>query len=201
MKISRSLIRKIIKEEIETLSYDAKTISAEEQESALLAKDKAEDIEAVEDAWSGGSNLVHPVDYEDLSVDDKVQHGQEILAIGVVESILNDFLSKVISEQSSSPDRAVEIQDAIFSAIESQPGIAGLDLVQAVKTDVTDAGRGIPLTEAEVFEALDSMLEDDLVFFDDEEDAWFVSLEDLQAHRKEGGVWSDDKDYEAGFYR
>ena len=169
--------------------------------TALHDVNEAPDIEAVEDAWSGGSNLVHPVDYEDLSVDDKVQHGQEILAIGVVESILNDFLSKVISEQSSSPDRAVEIQDAIFSAIESQPGIAGLDLVQAVKTDVTDAGRGIPLTEAEVFEALDSMLEDDLVFFDDEEDAWFVSLEDLQAHRKEGGVWSDDKDYEAGFYR
>jgi hypothetical protein len=99
MKINTKQLKQIIKEQIETLSYEEKTISAEEAESAALARDKAEDIETVDDAWAGGSNLVHPVDFEDEAIDDKVSHGQEILTIGVVEGILRELAAQLKTEE------------------------------------------------------------------------------------------------------
>ena len=102
MKITKKQLARLIREEMQTLSYDQKTISAEEAESAELAKEKAEDIVPVEDAWDGGPNLVHPIDFEDLSVDDKVTHGQEIMQ--VVEGkirISARNLRRIIKEEKS----------------------------------------------------------------------------------------------------
>lgn len=186
MKITRKQIRQIIKEEIETLSQEEKTISAEEQESAFLARDRAEDLETVDDAWAGGSNLVHPIDFEDIALtDDKVVRGHQVLKI--VENIMNEGFMK---------ERFGEIENAIIAAVEEEPSIAGADLVDKLLNlaPVDD------LMQDEIFSVLDIMQEDGTIFFDSEDDAWFTTMEDLLAYR-EGGVWSDDEDYEAGWYR
>ena len=194
MKITRKQIRRIIREEIETLSQEEKTISAEEQESAMLARDRAEDLDAVEGAWEGGANLVHPIDFENESLtDDKVVRGHQILKI--VESIVSEGRMK---------ERYAEIEDAVLSIVSKTPSISGLELVDGVKKELEDYGMVDPSLEIEkeeVFSVLDNMQEEGSIFFDAEEDAWFLSMEDLMAYREEGGVWSDEKDYEAGWYR
>lgn len=175
---------------METLSQEQKAISAEEAESAALAVDKAEDIVPVKDAWDGGANLVHPIDFEAAALTgEKPVHGQQVSKI--VERIIMESFMKA---------RHGDIENSITSVIEMDPGIGGLALVKYVVSDTSDYGTEIPVEEEEVFAVLDNMLEDGLVFFDDEEDAWFLSMEDLLAYR-EGGVWSDDKDYEAGWKR
>ena len=99
MKITRNQIRMLIKEEMETLSSEQQTISTEQEESAALAKDRAEDIETVDSAWAGGPNLVAPVDFESESLTgEKSIHGQQILKI--VESLVDDKeLAMLIREQ------------------------------------------------------------------------------------------------------
>jgi len=190
MKITRKQIRRIIREEIETLSQEEKTISAEEQESAMLARDRAEDLDTVEDAWAGGANLVHPTDFEDEALtDDKVVRGHQVLKI--VENIMNEGSMK---------DRHIKIEDAILAVVESEQSIAGMELVQNVLNYEEELDFEVPLERDEIFSVLDNMQEDGTIFFDSEEDAWFTSMEHLVAYR-EGGVWSDDKDYEAGWYR
>ena len=104
-KMNIKQLRNIIMEEIETLSYEEQKITADQAESAELARDKAEDIETVEDAWAGGANLVHAVHWGDEATDDDVSRGQEIMAVGVVENILKDFLkdqNQSINEQNVS---------------------------------------------------------------------------------------------------
>jgi len=78
MKITKKQIRRIIREELETLAYEEQVISAEQEEDAALAKEKAEDIEAVPDAWAGGSNLVHSMDHSKAIDSDPVTRGQEV---------------------------------------------------------------------------------------------------------------------------
>ena len=190
MKITKQLLRKLIKEEMETLSQEQKAISAEEAESAALAVDRAEDIVPVENAWDGGANLVHPTDFEAAALDgEKPVHGQQILK--VVESFMLESYMK---------GRMIDIESSILDAIGDEPGIEGMKLASYVVSDSSSYGHEVPVEQDEVFAVLDIMLEDGTVFFDEEEDAWFTSLEDLTAW-KEGGVWSDDKDYDAGFYR
>jgi len=88
MKISNDRVRQIIREELETLSAEYQKISVDQEESAALARDKAEDLETV-DAWAGGPNLVAPVDFEAESLTgEKAVHGQQILKI--VEGILQE---------------------------------------------------------------------------------------------------------------
>jgi hypothetical protein len=94
-KIDIKQLQNIILEEIETLAYEEQKITADQAESAELAKDKAEDLEAVEDAWAGGPNLVHAVHWGDEAVDDDVQRGQEVLTVAVVESILKDLIESL----------------------------------------------------------------------------------------------------------
>jgi hypothetical protein len=115
MKITKKQLKRIIREEMgritsssrkarisedmETLSYDQKVISAEEAESAALARDRAEDLETVKDAWDGGANLVHPVDFETEALDgEKAVHAQQVLK--VTENKLRQIIrSRVLSEQ------------------------------------------------------------------------------------------------------
>jgi hypothetical protein len=171
MRVTRRQLRRIIKEELETLSYDAKTISAEEAESAELAKEKAEDIVPVEDAWDGGANLVHPVDFEALSVDDKVVHGQEVM------KVTESQLRRIIME-SYMKERYGQIEEIIYSVLEVAPGIAGMDLVDelqsiwAVEALNSDAP---PVDRDEIFSILDNLQEENEVFFDVEEDAWYMA--------------------------
>lgn len=85
----------MIMEEVETLAYEEQKITADQAESAELAKDKTEDLETVEDAWAGGPNLVHAVHWGDEAVDDDVQRGQEVMTVAVVESILKDLIESL----------------------------------------------------------------------------------------------------------
>ena len=94
--------------------------------------------------------------------------------------------------------RYTEMGDSIISAIEDEPGISGADIVDLVHYDF--AGK-FPVDKEEVFAILNDMLEDGTIFFDEENDAWFNKEEDLLAWREEGGAWSDEKDYDAGWRR
>ncbi len=191
MKITRNQIRRIIREELETLSQEQKAISAEEAESAALARDRAEDITTVKGAWSGGPNLVHPTDFEAASLTgEKPVHGQQIAKIA--ERIIREGEMKA---------RLGEIESSILSVVDMEPGLGGMDIINYVVSDSSDYGKGIPVTKEEVFAVLDTMLEDGKIFFDSENDMWFEYEEDLNMAREQGGLWSDEKDYEAGFYR
>ena len=79
MKITKRQLKRIIREELETLSYEERTITTAEEQSAALERDRAEDIDTVEDAWAGGPNLVHSMDHADAVDSDPVTRGQEVI--------------------------------------------------------------------------------------------------------------------------
>jgi|MDSV01.1.fsa_nt_gb hypothetical protein len=54
MKVSVNTLRRIIKEEL----------------GNMLDHEHVDEVEPEEDAWDGGDNLVHPVDYEDIAAPD-----------------------------------------------------------------------------------------------------------------------------------
>ena len=68
MKITKAMIRKIIREEVD----------------AELPEDLA-DVEAVEDAWGGGDNLVHDVDHSKVSTEESNVATPEVLELVVAE--------------------------------------------------------------------------------------------------------------------
>jgi len=121
-KINPQQLRKMIIEEIETLAYEEQELTVDQAESAELAREKAEDIETVEDAWAGGPNLVHAVHWGDESVDDDVTRGQEIMTIGVAESSTskNTGDTLVNEEYKNEPYfatvRSPEVQEMLLNA-------------------------------------------------------------------------------------
>ena len=68
MKITKAMIRKIIREEVD----------------AELPADLA-DVETVEDAWGGGDNLVHDVDHSKVSTEESNVASPEVLELVVAE--------------------------------------------------------------------------------------------------------------------
>ena len=84
-----------------------------------------------------------------------------------------------------------EIRESVIGIL-SGMFMGGRELAALVRDD------GIPVTENEVFTVLDGMLADGTVVFDVEEDEWWT-IEDWNRYNEEGGVWSDERDYEAGF--
>ena len=68
MKITKAMIRKIIREEVD----------------AELPADLA-DVEAVEDAWGGGDNLTHDVDHSKVSTEKSNVASPEVLELVVAE--------------------------------------------------------------------------------------------------------------------
>ena len=103
-------------------------------------------------------------------------------------------LRRIIREAIAPGPTGFSLQDIALGIVKDNPGMAGLDIVDTVQYQPAFKGT----SQSEILNALDPMLEDGLLFFDEEEDAWFTSQEDLLAYR-EGGVWSDEQDYEAGF--
>ena len=60
---------------------------------------------------------------------------------------------------------------ALERALTDNPGIAGLDLVSLVKQDsLFDS-----LTQEDIFNTLDELVEDGTAYFDVEEDAWYYA--------------------------
>ena len=131
-RITSSHRRTGIREEMETLSYDQKVISAEEAESAALERDRAEDLETVEDAWAGGANLVHPVDFETESLDgEEAVHAQQVLK--VTENKLRQMIrrekNRVLYEQGGWD---VETGSALVDFAQAWAGLGGAVQEQVV---------------------------------------------------------------------
>ena len=85
---------------------------------------------------------------------------------------------------------------ALEVTIQENPGIDGKKLMSVVRGDPIFHGTD----DSTMFSMLDELIEDGTVFFDTEEDAWWLPG-DWKAYNEEGGVWSDERDYEAGFKR
>ncbi len=110
---------------------------------------------------------------------------------------------RAILYESVMSERHMEVGDAILDAISQNPGAAGDDIIEYVTKELSDYGMVSPdlvVTKEEIYAVLDDLLDDNQVFFDEEEDAWFDSEQDLLAWKK-GGVYTDQQDYEAGFKR
>ena len=107
------------------------------------------------------------------------------------------FMQRVADEKSTkSTAQRAELQDMLVSILGDNPGFSGMDVVDAVQYQ--PAFRGAKKNH--VFDALDAMVEEGTAFFNVEEDEWWLP-EDWKRYNEEGGVWSDERDYEAGFYR
>lgn len=63
MKVSKRAIQKIIREEVDD----------------ILASEDLVDIEAKEDAWSGGENLAHPLDHSEVAGSEPATTSQEVV--------------------------------------------------------------------------------------------------------------------------
>jgi hypothetical protein len=225
-------------------------IIREEAESADLPKHPA-DVEAVEDAWAGGEDLVEPLDYSKILTGEANIDDQEVLDIvvnevrrrmnekkseaeatvkynadpalkgdqtklpdqlqkGIIDAADDDDdynedrarqsdanyddeedvneslvgrLRKIVREVTSlkegnMKERFGEIQDAVLFILDSQPGIRGEKLAADVMEELSDYGMidpSLAITKEEVFDILDVMIDESEVFFDDAEDAWYIS--------------------------
>ena len=81
-KLTRTHLRKLICEEIET----------------ILDAESPEDVEAVEDSWAGGDNLEYDIDQAKEAGSDPVTDHQEVMVIVQTEAHLQEILTDIISE-------------------------------------------------------------------------------------------------------
>ena len=91
-------------------------------------------------------------------------------------------LQKVIREslitEGNMKERFGEIQGAIDLALYENPGMGGEALAASVMKELADYGMAdaaLKITQEEVFDALDIMMEDGQVFFDIENDMWYMT--------------------------
>jgi len=105
-------------------------------------------------------------------------------------------LKRIIREAIAPGPEGFSLQDIALGIIKDNPGMGGMDIVAAVQFQPMDP----PVERNEIFAVLDELQEMGQVFFDVEEDEWWTT-EDWKRYNEEGGVWSDEKDFEAGFYR
>ena len=102
MKITKSQLRKLIEEEVQTLSYEQQKLSNEELAGAELDVATPADVEAVEGAWAGGSNLVDPVDQAAAVGSEEATKGNQFNKISLEEKMINvtrSQLTKIIQEE------------------------------------------------------------------------------------------------------
>jgi len=65
VKVTQRQLRRIIQEELED----------------ILDSESIDDVEAEEDAWAGGDNLLAPIDYQEIATGDPVEPGIEIAPV------------------------------------------------------------------------------------------------------------------------
>jgi hypothetical protein len=94
-------------------------------------------------------------------------------------------------------DQMHQLKGLIITFVAANPGAPGAEVQAAVKNEIGWKSN----LEDLVYAAMDEDMSEDDLFFNEEEDAWFTSLEEMMVHKEEGGVWSDERDHEAGFYR
>ena len=91
-------------------------------------------------------------------------------------------LRKIIKEETTNmlhesymKQRYGEIENAILMALEDSPGLSGAEIVADVSSHYPDNPNEMPVEQEEVFTILDVMQEEDQVFFDTQEDAWYIA--------------------------
>ncbi len=77
MKISKRQLRRIIREEVETLEYEMLQDTTDE----LLDADHPEDVVPQRDSWAGGQNVSNQVDHGEASGGGPNTRGQEIMKV------------------------------------------------------------------------------------------------------------------------
>ena len=103
------------------------------------------------------------------------------------QQVADEKLAKATAQQA-------ELMDMIEAILGDNPGMGGMDVVGAIQYQ--PAFRGAK--KSHVFDALEVMVEEDRAFFNVEDDEWWLP-NDWELYQTEGGVWSDERDYEAGF--
>ncbi len=135
MKLTKRQILKIIREEAEGLNV-ARVFGAmsnhQDEEEAIA--DSEIEVDAVEDVWAGGDNLVDPIDAQEVTTDVPVESGIEIDEI--VERISRKLrIKRIIQEvdwvdpmaflpDAESVEQAFASGDRISLMID-QPGLVG----------------------------------------------------------------------------
>ncbi len=75
-------------------------------------------------------------------------------------------------------ERFGELQNAIDFVLNDKPGINGEGLAAAVQEELSDYGMADPkmaIDKQEVFDVLDILIDEGDVFFDIEEDRWYMA--------------------------
>ena len=129
-------------------------------------------------------------------IEDKSTKAKETKQEGRSFKISQRQLRRIIREAIAPGPTGFSLQDIALGIIRDNPGMGGEDIAAAVQFQPMDP----PVERNEIFAALDELQETGRVFFDIEEDEWWTT-EDWKRYNEEGGVWSDERDYEAGFYR
>ena len=71
--------------------------------------------------------------------------------------------------------RFTEMSDEVLAAIEAEPGLSGMDIVSTVSDVYPYNSNEMPVEREEVFTILDVLQEEGEVFFDTQEDAWYIA--------------------------
>jgi hypothetical protein len=96
--------------------------------------------------------------------------------------IAKAYLKRLIKEESVKvlresymKQRFTEMSDEVLATIEGEPGLSGMDIVMTVSNGYPYNSNEMPVDKEEVFTILDAMQEEDEVFFDTQEDAWYIA--------------------------
>lgn len=93
-------------------------------------------------------------------------------AKSVFEAVQLRIKLKRIIRESYMKERYSDVQSIAVSEIQINPGLSGMELIKSIMTQYDDE---IPLAKEEIFTVLDDLQEDGEVFFDTEEDAWYIA--------------------------
>jgi hypothetical protein len=120
---------------------------------------------------------------------------KDVIPSSYGDYIFAESLKKIkLMTESYMKERYGEIEEIIYGVLEDSPGIAGEDLADEVRRIAEEewydsfAGE-LPPERDEVFSVLDSLIDDGEVYFNEEEDQWFLDIG--------GNQW----DHIAGFKR
>ena len=188
MKITRKLIRKIIQEQMATVNKD----TIEDIVMGILSDEGgAAGLEPIEDA-------LEDLEDDDISLPDEPIEDIVNDVTGVKRHADGDYidttklegrlritrrqLQKVLREslfaEGKMGERYAEIEGAVDIALNDSPGLAGAAVAAAVMEELSDYGMADPrlkITQEEIFDVLDVMMDEGQVFFDIENDMWYMA--------------------------
>ena len=184
MKITKKQLRRIINKLTESHSERDSFIKAEFQEIDEVDESETDELEEVQatsirsNLAADGSNAPDGTGEVTVTQGTKSPQGFGENIIRVTESKLRNIIKKSILSESYMKERYGQIEEIIYSVLEVTPGIGGMDLVEelqsiwAVEALNSDAP---PVNRDEIFSILDIMQEEGEIFFNVEEDEWYLS--------------------------